>query len=95
MLSEEIDGLAFMLLSYPVVKSQWSLQIATAVRLCRHVESVRAAHLKQFGAKAMEKVQQYNNSSNGSNNKNNNDGGKANGVNGHMEALPVNGAVED
>ncbi len=43
MLEDEIDGHSFMLLNYPTVKDFWSLTVASAIRLCRHIESVKLA----------------------------------------------------
>jgi hypothetical protein len=48
MLEDGIDGAAFMLLTYPTVKSYWSLSMPSAIQLCQHVESVKLAHYKQF-----------------------------------------------
>jgi len=49
MVQDEVDGPSFMLLNYPTVLSHWSLSTTSAVRLCRHVESVKLAFLKQEG----------------------------------------------
>jgi len=47
MIQDEVDGPSFMLLNYPTAVLHWSLSVRTAVRLCRHVESVKLAYLKQ------------------------------------------------
>jgi hypothetical protein len=47
-LEEDIDGQSFMLLNYPTAKEYWRLKTTTAVSLCRHIESVRLAHVMQF-----------------------------------------------
>ena len=33
-----IDGPAFMMLNYPMVKKYWKLKTNTAIYLCRHIE---------------------------------------------------------
>lgn len=48
MMSDEVDGVAFMLLNYPTIQDFWSFSVKTAINLCRHIESVRWAHLRQF-----------------------------------------------
>ena len=50
MLYDEIDGEAFMMLNYPTVKDYWKLKTSTAIKLCRHIESVRLAHMTQFSS---------------------------------------------
>ena len=48
MIDDEIDGQAFMLLNFPTAKEYWKLKTTTAISLCRHIESVRLAHLIQY-----------------------------------------------
>ncbi len=52
MLEDEIDGLSFMLLNFPTVKAFWSLTVASAIRLCRHIESVKLAFYSQSSTAA-------------------------------------------
>lgn len=47
-LEDAVDGRAFMLLNYPTVMEYWRLKPATAIKLCRHIESVRLAHATQY-----------------------------------------------
>ena len=52
MIADAIDGVSFMLLNFPTVKTYWSLTLSTAIHLCQHVESVKLAHWNQFRNKA-------------------------------------------
>ncbi|CAB4064013.1 unnamed protein product [Lepeophtheirus salmonis] len=48
MYEDQIDGPAFLLLNFPIVKEYWSLKTDSAVQLCQHVESVKLAYMKKF-----------------------------------------------
>jgi len=45
---EEVDGEAFMLMNLPTVLEHWSLSMAEAIKISRHVESVKLAFYKNF-----------------------------------------------
>jgi len=47
-LEEEVDGEAFMLINLPTVLEHWSLTMAEAIKISRHVESVKLAFYKNF-----------------------------------------------
>ncbi len=45
---DDIDGTSFMLIDFDTAKQFWSLTVASAIRLCRHVESVKLAYFNQY-----------------------------------------------